>query len=869
METALEVNKKQHILDNYNKAKKELIVKHYAGESALTIVKELSDLTDQTIKEFARISFPNLNEISIIVLGGYGRRELCFKSDIDISIVYDTEDIESLKVGIENFYYCLLDLKCDIGFSPRNIKTFLDLSIEDLTVATALLQGRFLCGNEDIYKTLSEKFKKLIRSKRKAYIEATLKARKVRYSNTGSSIYLMEPHVKEGEGGLRDFHEVFWIAKVLDDVNDYRYFVEKNIILEEEYIELMNAYDFLLRIRNQMHLLCNKKCDVLTFALQEEVAKKLGYAPENADYEALRDSVERMMKLYYLNARSINNITNRILKNLTESESPYEEYIPIDDVFIRTSSEIDVLNSKKFEKEPEKNILKAFKYSKKYGLNFSSNLEYLLRKNERFLKGKKLSDDLKEIVREIFSSINNLPKTLKRMQDFYVLDDLIPEFGFQRCHFQYDHYHKYTTDAHAIKALEELENLPKIDSFQKIKIFEIYKEIQRKDLLIWAIFLHDIGKGHKADHSVLGAEMARDVLDRFGYPLKDIETVSFLVRHHLDMAHISQRRNLHEPRVIEDFVKVIKNKELLNMLTVLTWCDANAVGSGAWNDWKFALLMELYNKASEYLESSSIEDLEAQIQKRFEDKKRKLLELLTLELSKEKAEFHLNRLSDYYILSTPLQDIVKHIKLEDKLIEENLTLTTTFEKNIGAGYSDVVIAVKNIENPLLIITGILTYLNINILTVYSFERKDGIYLIETQISTSSLEAIDEQKFEKFLNLLLKVINGEEKFENLIRKRDRGFRASTVPPPTFVKIDNEMSENYTIFDISGEDRVGLLFDIIKILSKYDLYVHIVKASTQGLRVRDAFYIRTKNKEKVYDKELLEKVQNEILELLKNG
>jgi UTP:GlnB (protein PII) uridylyltransferase len=163
METALEVNKKQHILDNYNKAKKELIAKHYAGESALTIVKELSDLTDQTIKEFARISFPNLNEISIIVLGGYGRRELCFKSDIDISIVYNTEDTESLKVGIENFYYCLLDLKCDVGFSPRNIKTFLDLSKEDLTVATALLQGRFLCGNEDIYKTLSEKFKKLIK----------------------------------------------------------------------------------------------------------------------------------------------------------------------------------------------------------------------------------------------------------------------------------------------------------------------------------------------------------------------------------------------------------------------------------------------------------------------------------------------------------------------------------------------------------------------------------------------------------------------------------------------------------------------------------------------------------------------------------
>lgn len=271
----LDLDTKKKILDNYNEKKKELILKHYAGESGLEIVRQLSDLTDQTIQDFAKISFPDLENVAIIVLGGYGRRELCFKSDIDISIVYTHEDISKLKVGIENFYYCLLDLKVDIGFSPRNIRTFLDLSKEDLTVATALLQGRFLYGNEEIFKTLTDKFKKLIKSRRKAYIEATLKSRKIRYQNTGSSIYMMEPHVKEGEGGLRDFHEVYWIAKVLDDVNDYKYFVEKQIILEEEYIELMNAYDYLLKIRNQMHLLCNKKCDVLTFPLQEEVAKKI------------------------------------------------------------------------------------------------------------------------------------------------------------------------------------------------------------------------------------------------------------------------------------------------------------------------------------------------------------------------------------------------------------------------------------------------------------------------------------------------------------------------------------------------------------------------------------------------------------------
>ncbi|WP_297888175.1 [protein-PII] uridylyltransferase [Sulfurihydrogenibium sp.] len=863
MVEVLDINTKNKILNNFNEKKKELVLKHYAGESGLEVVRQLSDLTDETIKEFAKISFPDLENIAIIVLGGYGRRELCFKSDIDISIVYTHEDISKLKLAIENFYYCLLDLKVDIGFSPRNIKTFLDLSKEDLTVATALLQGRFLYGNEDIFNTLTEKFKKLIKSRRKAYIEATLKSRKIRYQNTGSSIYMMEPHVKEGEGGLRDFHEVYWIAKVLDNVNDYRYFVEKEIILEEEYLELINAYDFLLKIRNQMHLLCNKKCDVLTFALQEEVVKKLGFVDKDADYEKLRESVEKMMKLYYLNAKSINNITNRILKNLIEQENPYEEYIPIDNVFIRTSSEIDVLDHRKFEKDTV-NILKAFKYFKQYGLNFSSNLEYLLRKNERLLKNKQLTEEEKSIIREIFSNISNLPRTLKKMQDFYVLDDLIPEFGYQRCHFQYDHYHKYTTDAHAIKALEELENLQRIDSPQKKQIYDIYKEIERKDLLIWSVFLHDIGKGHKADHSVLGAEMSRGILERFGYNQSDVEKVSFLVRHHLDMAHISQRRNLHEDKVITEFVKLIKNKELLDMLTVLTFCDANAVGPGAWNDWKFALLMELYTKASQVIKEGTIDSLD----KKVENKKKKVLELLVLEFGKDYAEKLLERVSDYYIISTPIEDIIQHLKLEYELLDSQKDYSLKFEKNTGAGYSNLFLAIRNVENPLLITTGIISYLGLNILTAYSFERKDGSYLVDLQISTSSLEAVDEIKFKRFIEIFEDVLKNPDLFEKLTSKRVKGFRASTVPPPIFVKVDNEMSEGYTIFDVSAEDRIGLLFDIIKVFASFDIYVHMVKASTQGLRARDSFYVRTKNKEKILDENLLKSIKEKLLEVIKN-
>ncbi|MEJ5172950.1 MAG: [protein-PII] uridylyltransferase [Hydrogenothermaceae bacterium] len=858
----LDINRKKEVIDKYFEEKRRLVDLHYQGKSGLEIVRKLSDLTDETIKEFAELAFENLEGITIIVLGGYGRRELCFKSDIDISLVYSGKDIEEIKAGIESFYYMLLDLKSDVGFSPRNIKTFLDLSKEDLTVATALLQGRFLCGDESIYNELTTKFKKVIKAKRKHYVEATLKARKVRYQSTGSSIYLMEPHVKEGEGGLRDFHEVLWIAKTLDDVADYHYFVEKSIILEEEYIELMNGYDFLLRIRNQMHLICNKKCDVLTFALQEEVAKKLGFVENLEDLENLRESVEKMMKLYYQSAKSINNITKRILKNLTEDYG-YEEFIPIDDIFVRTSSEIDVIDYRKFESNPA-NILKAFIYYKDYGLDFSSKLEFLLRKNQSVLKNLDFSTEMKSLVRRIFSNVKNLSKTLKRMQDFYVLDDIIPEFGYQRCHFQYDHYHKYTTDAHAIKAVEELENLYKLDSPYKKQIYDIYKDIDRKDLLIWAIFLHDIGKGHKADHSELGSKMVWDILTRFDYSKADTEIVSFLVRHHLDMAHISQRRNLNDPKVIEDFVETIRNPQLLKMLTVLTWCDANAVGPNLWNDWKQALLLELYDKTLEvFRQDINPHEL---FERKLKEKKDKVLQVLSVLLGREKAGFHINRISDYYILSTPLDDIVQHIQLEDELLHSKKKFVYKFDKNVGAGFSHIVIAVRDLDNPLLVITGILTYLNINILTVYSFNRVDDVILIDIQVSTSTLEAIDEYKFRQFIEKLKEFIEGKIDMETLSKKRSKGFKSSTIPPPTFVKVDNQMSDSYTIFDISAEDRIGLLFDIIKVFADFNIYVHIAKVSTQGIRARDSFYVRTKDRQKITDEKILEDVKRELLRLI---
>ncbi len=853
------------IINKFFEEKKKLAEKHRAGAGGLDVVKELANLTDETIKNLAELSFQNqLDNISIIVLGGYGRGELCFKSDIDISLVVKIDNIEELKEGIEKFYYALLSLKVDVGFSVRDIKTFINLSQDDLTVATSLLQGRYLYGNKALYQELINQFKKLIKKRKDDYIDATLKARKLRYERTGSSIYMMEPHIKEGEGGLRDFHEVYWIAKVLDDVPNYKYFVEKNIILEEEYKELMKAYDFLLRIRNEMHLICNKRCDVLVRPLQEEIVKNLGYLKDTANQQKIRESVEKLMRLYYLYAKSINTITKRILKSIVGKNIKSQLYEPLDNVFIRSRYELDVVDENRFLKNIA-NTVRAFLYYKEFNLDFSPKLEYLIRKNELKLLKNKENPDVQRIVRQIFSDVNHLPKTIRKMQEFYVIDTLIPEFGYQRGHFQYDAYHKYTTDEHAIKSVEMLESLLKSDSQQKKSIYELYKDIDRKDLLIWAVFLHDIGKGHKTDHSVLGSKMAKDILLRFGYSKRDAEIVSFLVRHHLDMAKISQRRNLNDPKVIKEFADIIKNKELLKMLTVLTWCDANAVGPGVWNDWKNLLLWELYNKTLEVLENDiSIEELE---KRKLVEKKKLLFERLSSLFGEERAKFHLKRLRDVYIISTPLEDMIKHLEMEEKLFKTGKP-QFYFKEKYGVGASEIIVVVdKNVKNPLLAITGILSYMKINILSVYSYRRKDGITVIDLLVSTNSLDAIDKHRFDRFKELFLNYLKGNITIEDLEkRKNGNRYKPKVLPPPTFVKIDNKSSDRYTIFDISGEDRIGLLFDIYKVFSKYKLFPHIAKVSTQGERVRDAFYVRTCDQKKLEDEKLLEEVKKDLLKVL---
>ena len=860
-----ETQKIDDLINNFFEERKKLVEKHRAGAGGLEIVKELANLTDKTIKDLAQISFKDdIDNISIIVLGGYGRRELCFKSDIDISLVIKTDNIDNLKEGIEKFYYALLSLKVDVGFSVRDIKTFIKLSKDDLSVATSLLQGRYLFGNEELYNELIHQFKKLIKKRKDDYIDATLKARKLRYERTGSSIYMMEPHIKEGEGGLRDFHEVYWIAKVLDDVPNYKYFVEKNIILEEEYNELIKAYDFLLKIRNEMHIICNKRCDVLVRPLQEEIVKNLGYIEDSSNPQQIRESVEKLMRLYYLYAKSINTITKRILKSIIGKNTKTQPYEPLDNVFIRNKYELDVIDEKKFLKDIS-NTVRAFLYYKEFNLDFSPKLEYLIRKNELKLLKNRQNPDVQRIVRQIFSDVNHLPKTIRKMQEFYVIDTLIPEFGYQRGHFQYDAYHKYTTDEHAIKSVEMLESLLKADTPQKKAIYELYKDIERKDLLIWAIFLHDIGKGHKTDHSVLGSKMAKDILLRFGYSKRDAEIVSFLVRHHLDMAKISQRRNLNDPKVIKEFADIIKNKELLKMLTVLTWCDANAVGPGVWNDWKNLLLWELYNKTLEVLENNiPIEELE---KRKLEEKKKALYEKLKSLFGEERAKFHLNRLRDVYIISTPLEDMIKHLEMEEKLFKTGEP-QFYFKEKYGVGASEIIVVVdKNVKNPVLAITGILSYMKLNILSVYSYRRKDGITVIDLLVSTSSLDAIDRHRFDRFKELFLNYLNGNITIEDLEkRKNGYGYKPKVLPPPTFVKIDNKSSDRYTIFDISGEDRIGLLFDIYKVFTKYNLFPHIAKVSTQGERVRDAFYVRTCEQGKLEDKGLLEKVKKDLLEVL---
>ncbi|WP_457678790.1 [protein-PII] uridylyltransferase [Thermovibrio sp.] len=849
---------------------------HKRKETGFAVAQKLKGALDKLLKRvypyfFGSWEVPN----ALLALGGYGRGELNFYSDIDINLIYKGELSQAQLEEVEAFYYFLLSLKRDIGFSPRSFSEALELSKEDLTVFTNLLQMRFLEGSKELFKNFSKEFKKFIEKNKESLVNEILAARKERYKRFYGTVYYQEPNVKESKGGLRDLHEAFWIAKILYKVEDYSGFLDKKILDRKSFRDVISAYDFLLRVRNQLHLISNRRSDILSFEMQREVAKFFGFRKG-------RSGVEQFMKSFFSSAIDLSVITNEVIKACKEGlykkksfsikslfnqrEEAGDFYIEENTLYVKPESESSVV------KEPLK-VIEGFKLIQERGFELSPSAFSLFKLSAETNRSKFRKREVLRSLKEVFLKGERLSYTLELMHDTKVLGALIPDFERLRGHFQYDTYHKFTTDIHSILTVREIEKVSEKGTSgtsvkEKERLYQILQDLERPELLLIAALFHDVGKGRPGRHEVVGASLTKKYMEEMGFLKEEVEEVSWLVKNHLLMAHLAFRRDISDPKLIEQFKNQCKSEERLKKLFLLTYADIKAVGPGAWDNWKSALLWRLYaSTLSLFTENKSLEEI---VKEKLRRRKEKVKELLKGKVRPQAVDNFFENADEDYLITYPSSEIAKHIILMKEIRKEGLEYKTYHENYPDVGYTKLVIITKYRRGLFNKIAGILSYLGINIKGANinrAIEDECDCMVYTIHISTVADEVVPKENVEEFERLLKELYRGKlkvEEFGNLLRPKT--FRRNLPLPETKVKIDNKTSDKFTIVEVSTYDRLGVLYTITKVLLELNTRLRRAIIATEGNRVIDSFYITDINYRKIEEPEELEKIRKEILKAI---
>ncbi|SNR77460.1 [protein-PII] uridylyltransferase [Desulfurobacterium atlanticum] len=856
--------------ERFLKRREEIKQKHFEKKTGFEIAQELKDSLDELLTSvyphfFGKWDIP----ATLVALGGYGRGELNFYSDMDFNLIYKGKLTDSYREDLEAFYYYMLSFNIDLGYSPRNLDEAVSLAQEDLSVLTNFLQIRYVAGDERIVGEFGKRFWKFLKKNRENIIDEIIKARNERYKRFFGTVYYQEPNVKESKGGLRDLHEAFWIAKIVFEIDNYSGFIDKSILDWKSFRDVISAYDFLLRVRNHLHILSGRKSDILSFQLQREVAKFFGFSSDNK-------GVENFMKNYFSAALDLSIITREIIKKSREFARKTEKTIfsvfkkenRLNDYFYEHDGTLYIFDDKKTEvlKNPSL-ILDGFKFIQQIGYTLSSDAFSIFKLSAETEKEAFQQKAVLKKFKDILLKPVRLSYVIELMHDCRVLDTLIPDFERLRGHFQFDTYHKFTTDIHLIMTVRELEKLKENSSY-----YQILDDLEKPHTLFIAALLHDIGKGKKGKHENVGAAIAYRYLKRLDFKDDEIEEIVWLIKNHLLMSFLAFRRDISDPKLIEEFVKNCETEERLKKLFLLTCADIKAVGPGGWDRWKASLLWELFTSALDVFYAGK--DVKTLINEKVKKKAEKVKELLKDDTDKKLLERLFESAEEDYLRTYSADDIVKHLKLIKRLMDEGKDILLISEFFPELGYAEVTVVDRYKRAFFYKIAGVFTYLNLNIKGAYinkAVTVDETDFMVYTvRVSTVSEEVPEEEVIEKVKDYVRELYYGKIEIENILKQpfKRKGFRSNLPKPVTKVKFDNSISEKYTVVEVSTWDRLGLLYAITRELALSGTKLRRAIISTEGNRVIDSFYITDLNLNKISDEEKLEEIKVRILNLLKD-
>jgi len=839
----------RHFLKHYG----EIIhSRHDEGADGIWVVHTIAEMVDILMKKLfqciisdVRYQSGGREQMTLVATGGYGRGELNPYSDIDIMFLYSGKDGRRIEDIAQKILYFLWDMRLDVGYSVRTIQDCIEMSNSDMTVKTALLDIRYICGSRALFKELQKTVLTQIMTKGSdAFIRQKVSELEERREKYGSSVYLLEPNIKEGEGGLRDLQTALWIANVRFKVTEPRELLMKGVLTEQDLETYEGLLSYLWRIRNELHYLVGRRNDQLTFSDQSKVAFFLGYK----DHED-QLGVEDFLRDYYLHATRVEQFWSLMVSKCLCRDDASRKIMgylvrrPIGDGFYIIKGELTIPGENIFTENPVL-LMKLFEYAQKHDVEISMNAQNLVRKNlhlvnDKFRRNREVNQSFFAILR----SHKKVGSTLKKMHYLGFLIRFIPEFERIYCKAQHDLYHMYTVDVHSLFAVKEIVRLTNGQHRETQPLLtKLAGEIAKRELLLLAGLLHDIGKGEGGNHSEKGAEMMPTIARRLGLSKEDSERLEFLVRNHLLFAHIAQRRDLHDEKMIIQFARQMGTSETLKMLYLLTYADLKAVGPDIWTDWKAMLMEELYEKTFAVLERG---DFKYEVgSDRLKKIRKSVLALLENEYPAAVVKEELKALSIRNLLSNPPAVIAEEVRMLLSLGDS--PILTRVQHAPDGSYSNVNICTLDIPGLFSMITGVMAANGMNILGAQIHTSSNGKVFDVLQVnSPQGFIFTDPSRWERMEEDLRQVIQGRMQVQTLVEKRRRpSVLIEKVKPrfPTVIEIDNEVSDDYTVIDIYTHDKVGLLYSISSTLTKLGLYIGIAKISTKIDQVADVFYVK---------------------------
>jgi [protein-PII] uridylyltransferase len=789
--------------------------------------------------------------MAVVATGGYGRGLMAPESDIDLLFILPYKQTAWGEQVAEAILYCLWDMGLKVGHATRSVDESIRQARGDMTIRTAILETRFLTGDQPLYNELVERFdKEVVQGTAAEFVTAKLAEREERHRRAGQSRYLVEPNVKDGKGGLRDLHTLFWIAKYVYRVRKTDELLERGVFDAQEYRTFRRCADFLWSVRCNIHFFSGRAEERLSFDMQREIAIRLGYT----SHPGMQD-VERFMKHYFLVAKDVGDLTAILCAKLEDQQAKPEPVlsrmmarlrpstnrrrVPDGDDFIVDNNRINLAAPDVFKHDPV-NLIRIFRLAQKNNLAFHPDAMRTVTRSLKLVNAAlRENPEANRLFMEILTS-NDAETVLRRMNETGVLGHFIRAFGRIVSMMQFNMYHHYTVDEHLLRCVGFLQDIDRGSNEEFTVASDLMRKIrpEHRAVIYITTLLHDIAKGRPEDHSIAGAKVARRLCPRLGFNAADTELVAWLIEQHLTMSTVAQSRDLSDRKTIENFAAVVQSVEQMKLLTILTTADIRGVGPGVWNGWKAQLLRTLYYETepvltggfSEVNRARRIAMAQAEFRAEF------------TEWPEQELNAYLGRHYPAYWLKVELPRKIRHARFlrASEQAGHKLAINVGFDE--ARGVTELTILAVDHPWLLSIIAGACASAGANIVDAQIYTTTDGRALDTIAISREYDRDEDEgRRATRIGEMIEDVLEGKLRLPEVVARRSNRGKARPFVVDPEVIINNQWSDRYTVIEVSGLDRPGLLYQLTTAISKLNLNIASAHVATFGERARDVFYV----------------------------